>query len=253
VIVALQGGMCNQLAQWAFGRSVSLARNEELFFEKRGIGKGCYRGYELDKFGLDIKFAIPTGPEYPERGFGYDPEVYTAPQNSHFIGFWQTEKFYNPMVRQEIIFQLRRNAQFTETAVDIWSRESNAFVHVRRGDYLKEPHKSYHGNMTLEYYNQGIDLIKQKDPNTKFFIFSDDPDWCRLNFPEHTVINNPNNFESLGLMTLCKHAIIANSSFGWWGAWLNDDKPGRMIVAPKRWFQADVPYADVVPDRWIKM
>ena len=108
----------------------------------------------------------------------------------------------------------------------------------------------------MEYYSKGIEKIRQQHPNAKFFIFSDDKQWCRENFPEHTVVESTNHIDDLWLMSLCRHAITANSAFSWWGAWLGDEKPNRIVIAPQRWFNdpdAQARSGDIVPERWAKL
>jgi hypothetical protein len=270
MIVRLAAGMGNQLFQWAFGRCVSLKRGEELFFEKHDLDAGHPRAYSLGAFGLDLKFAEPNGaPQFIEthEKFGFDPEVYKVPNGTHFIGNWQTEKYLNrDLVLENLGWHTQPSPQTVSVAHEILSSSETAFVHVRRTDYLIPSTVAYHGNVSREYYAAAMEFIRSRYPHVRFYIFSDDPGWSYENFPGCRVVdhNKPGSgetgpgreHEDLHLMSLCKHAIIPNSSFGWWAAWLRRDKdrPGCYTIAPKVWFRKEgLRYTDVVPERWIQM
>lgn len=267
MIVRFNGGLGNQLFQYAFGRSVATARNEELFFEKQGLGWGSHRAYGLDAYKvINIQFAAGSGPIYREPIFTYDARVYDQPRGTHFIGNWQTEKYFNKdIVRSELSLANPVSEKTQEIAKEIIETPESAFIHVRRTDYLIPSTAAYHGNMTMDYYTKAIAYIKERVPNVSFFVFSDDTDWCRVTFPNYRIIDHNKmgcgntgpgkEHEDLYLMSLCKHAIIPNSSFGWFGAWFGDvDPTGRIIIAPAQWFLgANLDYSDVVPERWVKL
>jgi hypothetical protein len=256
VIVNLQGGIGNQCFQWAFGRSVSLARKEELFFDISHCRSEDQYSYSLDAFDIDVPTKSRENRE--ERGepvFRYDPTVGMDPPGLYWNGYWQTEKYFNiPVIRKELKFKIQPRPIALELAEEI-RKQTSCFIHVRGGDYLREPHKSFHGNMTMGYYNMGIDYIKEFFSDTKFFVFSDNPDWCRRNFPSNfTLVEGTNKFEDMQLMSYCDNAIICNSSFSWWGAWFNDEKQGRIVIAPQSWFQdKNMCQSDIVPDRWVRL
>jgi len=130
-------------------------------------------------------------------------------------------------------------------------------VHIRRGDYVSNPTTNqFHGNCSLEYYRpaMGIMALKVEDPN--YFIFSDDPEWASDSLKGAssmtTVDHNKadRNYEDLRLMSLCKHHIIANSTFSWWGAWLCK-YTGKIVIAPRRWFRDELlNTSDLIPTGW---
>lgn len=255
MIVNIQGGLGNQLFQYAFGRSVSLARNEELFFDVSRCRNQDEYAYSLDAFNVKVQTADGrTGPERGEPVFRYDPTVYTEPTGLFWNGYWQTEKYFNiPVIREELKFK-EPTSYFYFSWKAITIPGNSAFIHVRGGDYLKEPHKSFHGNMTLEYYQKAIAHIRTISPNCIFYVFSDNKEWCRANLSEHVLVEGTDKFQDMLLMSLCKHAIIANSSFSWWGAWLGDEQPNRTVIAPQRWFQStSMCQDDIIPDRWVRM
>lgn len=132
-------------------------------------------------------------------------------------------------------------------------------VHVRRGDYVTLASASaYHGLCTLDYYHRAIRHVAERVANPTLFVFSDDPEWTKANlhspFPTHYVDHNPAGkaFQDLRLMSLCRHHILANSSFSWWGAWLSRSN-GGLVIAPERWYAVNRPTPDLIPARWIRM
>jgi hypothetical protein len=267
MLVRLEGGLGNQMFQYAFGRSVSKARKEELFFYTSGLGVGCHRAYGLGVFNTKVTFTKDIrGPVYAEPIFTYDKNVYTLPNGTHFIGCWQTEKYFDErLVRSELSLRNPVSEQSQEIAHEILASPNSAFMHVRRTDYLIPTVAAYHGNMTMEYYKVALAYIQERKENVKFFIFSDDPEWCEQNFQGLRVIKHNRmgsgdtgqgtEHEDLFLMGLCKHAILPNSSFGWWGAWFGECSPeGRIVIAPKKWFAGCTKDpSDIVPQRWIKL
>ncbi len=268
MIVYLGGGLCNQLFQYSFGRSVSLARNEELFFEKTSLGR-TNRAYGLGAFNIELKFVDkPTTGYYGEPIFHFDPGVYTAPKDSYFSGCWQTERYFNiPVIRRELILRNLVSEQTRRVADEILATPHSAFIHVRRGDYLHPVQSAYHGNMGADYYARAIEYIRERVSDVKFFVFSDDHAFCKRNFPEFRVVDHieglhinpdPNGagleHEDLFMGSLCHHAILPNSTFGWWMAWLGDTQLNRLVVAPKKWFaNVNLRSDDIVPERWVKL
>lgn len=268
MIVYLGGGLCNTMFQYAFGRSVSIARKEELFFDKSSLER-TNRAYGLGAFNAQLIFANKNSAtvQYSEPVFRYDSGVYSAPRNAYFCGCWQTEKYFDiPVVRKELSLRNPVSDKTARVIEEIQATPHSAFIHVRRGDYLFPVQKAYHGNMGMDYYEKAIEYIRERVPDVRFFVFSDDHDWCRQKFPELRIVDHiegrhinpdPNDpgqeHEDLFMMSFCNHAIIPNSSFGWWGAWLGDTQSGRIVIGPKRWFLADVSFDDIMPERWIKL
>lgn len=131
-------------------------------------------------------------------------------------------------------------------------------MHIRRGDYVANPKiAAYHGVCGMNYYQKAVQIIKEKITNPTFFIFSDDINWAKENFKgdEYYFVSNKEikETEDLILMSLCKHNIIANSSFSWWGAWLNKNHE-KTVIAPRHWLNIKKDIAGkVLPDSWIKI
>lgn len=270
MIVRLNGGLGNQLFQYAFGKSVAKDRNEEVFFHKVNLDNGQHRAYGLGAFDTEVEFVEDVGsaPVYGEPVFKFDPGVYDAPEGSYFVGNWQTEKYFSErIVRSHFELSDKTLLEFSSEsiAVDGMIVETpSCSVHVRRTDYLVPSTAAYHGVMGMDYYHRAMETIRSAEPHVTFYIFSDDPEWCRHNFPgcvivDHNKMGNGadgpgREHEDLYLMSACNHAIIPNSSFGWWGAWLGDyHREGRIVIAPKKWFVADICSDDIVPDRWLKI
>ena len=132
-------------------------------------------------------------------------------------------------------------------------------LHIRRGDYVSnlEANKT-HGFIGIEYYNKAISFIHEQILQPHFFVFSDDIAWARENLGLiiNVVFINHNqgrsSFEDMRLMSLCKYNIIANSSFSWWGAWLNT-APDKIVITPKQWFANGQDTSDLMPENWLKM
>jgi len=268
VLVKLMGGLGNQMFQYAFGRSVALRRNEGVCFTRDEGDWGGRRCYALGVFGVPIEFASRKGmPVYREGPFSLNPQVYTAPEGMFFDGYWQTEKYFDePLVRS--FFSPRRPMGSASEAVaeeiDAAGGRS-AFLHVCRTDYIGQ--EDYHPNLTLSgYYPRAVALVRERVEDARLFVFSDDPEWCRRAFPRMRVVghNRPGGrlfgteapgteHEDIWLMSLCRHAVAANSTFSWWGAWLGDTQAGRTVVAPRVWFgpAAGLDTRDLLPDRWL--
>lgn len=271
MIVRLQGGLGNQMFQYVFGRSVSRALGESVSFEKRGDmdAPNSRMAYSLDAFETTVNFTSQTAVKnYEEPIFAYDPKVYDQPQGTRFVGYWQTEKYFETvLVHEELSLRAPVSAQSERVAEDITATANSAAIHVRRTDYL-HPMNSWMGVMPLSYYGQAMAYIRERCPDVKFFLFSDDPEWCRQNFPDCRIVDHNKagtegkgpgqEHEDLLLMSLCRHAIIANSSFGWWGAWLGDFS-GKIVVAPNQWFNGTLggrwtpETSDIIPARWVKI
>ena len=124
-------------------------------------------------------------------------------------------------------------------------------MHIRRTDYVTS--NGYHPVQSIEYYKNALDIIGGYE---SLYVFSDDINWCKSNlrFKDMTFVQNSEDIDDLWMMSLCKNNIIANSSFSWWGAWLNDN-PNKKIISPKMWFgeQTNLNSDDISPISWVKI
>lgn len=272
VIVTLKGGLGNQMFQYAAGLRLAKRHGTKLKIDMSWYSKHqspdspALREYELDCFSFKPSFAsradlarIDTPPHSLKRRAyrkvagpiklfreaetaDFFPEVLRAPNNSCLEGFWQSEEYFKDIekfVRKDFTFSSPLNGKNRAIAEEI-KKAMSVSLHVRRGDYVSHPDlAAMHGMANLDYYKAAIKRLAAKIPDPHFFIISDDPEWCKknikLDFQTTYIDHNTRGFEDMRLMSLCKHHIIANSSFSWWGAWL-DSKPDALVYAPKKWF-----------------
>jgi hypothetical protein len=177
-------------------------------------------------------------------------------------GYWQSERYFlkhASTIRKDFTFRQSpsgQNADLMRTILD----SAAVSIHVRRGDYVSNP-KTFanHGICTPEYYFNAIDIMRQRVPNARFFAFSDDPQWVTSVLAprcDGMIVVDHNQAEDscndMQLMSLCRHHIIANSSFSWWGAWLNQN-PDKIVVAPRNWFANGKDSTDLIPETYIRL
>jgi hypothetical protein len=251
IIVKFKGGLGNQMFQYAFGKKLSIDRNTNLKFDKTFLDNKIWqkitgvtvRSYELGEFNVKVKFTSFWDKIFPVLN-----------------GYWQNEKHFKD-IRNILIedFDLKYKSKNFLKISKIVSRPNSVGIHFRRGDYAERAKTNkYHGLVSLGYYKKAICLIGRKIKNPHFYIFSDDVDWVKKNFQSGkstTYISGScklKNAEELALMCKCKHNIIANSSFSWWGAWLNNN-PKKIVIAPKKWFGVGVESRGIVPKNWIRI
>ncbi len=195
-----------------------------------------------------------------EPSFNFCPNILKAKDNCYLSGNWQSEKYFiesEDIIRKDLTL---KNELSNLSKQWIGKIESCASVslHIRRGDYVSNPKTNqFHGTCDLAYYQRAISAIAKKINNPEFFIFSDDIEWAKNNlkidYPIYFVSDkNIPDYEELIIMSKCKHNIIANSSFSWWGAWLNNN-PEKIVIAPQKWFNAPTDTSDLIPEKWIRL
>jgi len=174
-------------------------------------------------------------------------------------GYWQCEKYFSDIgdkIRDDFVFPAELSEEGSALQEEIRDTESVA-VHIRRGDYLEEGNYKVYGNIcTLEYYKKALSYIRRKCGHPRFFMFSNDIGWVRENLYEPGMVlvgssRNRPDYEDMYLMSICRHNIIANSSFSWWGAWLNQNA-NKMVISPGRWFN-NHEAADAICGSWVKI
>lgn len=291
VISNLIGGLGNQMFQYAAGRALSLARGIPLRLDVSDFANyELHQGFELQRvFNCTADIANETdvrrllGWQFMsgvrrvvsrssmavlrrkafviEPHFHYWPGIKNVPSNCYLMGYWQSEQYFLEVasqIREEFSFRLPLERQNAELAKQI-DQVNAVSLHVRRGDYVSNSKniKTYE-LCSLDYYKSSIRHIAERVQNPHFIIFSDDVAWVRDNLKieySHQYIDHNQGAESyndMRLMSLCKHHIIANSSFSWWGAWLNSNLD-KTVVAPKRWFSNQRKTIDLLPIGWIKL
>ena len=196
------------------------------------------------------------------RDSGLDPvlEARRISRDIYLMGEWINYKFYEP-IRAVLVNELEVNTPLTyqnKVVLKNISLSNAVFVHIRRGDYLKKRMHDLGGICTLEYYHCGIDKIKSNTSNPEFYFFSDDLSWVKENFGNqnnyHYVEGNEKDpVEDFRLMKACKHAIISNSTFSWWAAWLIKEE-NALIVAPNTWSKVSPELSTLlIPKHWIRI
>lgn len=174
-------------------------------------------------------------------------------------GYWQTEKYfkkYRKQILKDFTFP-KKTSKKNKLIINQIKKKNSISVHVRRGDYVtNEKTNKYHGVCSVDYYKEAINIINKQIKNPWFVVFSNDLNWCKkhLTVPKNSLFishnTKKNSFEDMRLMSLCKHNIIANSSFSWWGAWLNRNND-KIIIAPKKWFRGiKISEVDIIPSNW---
>lgn len=187
----------------------------------------------------------------------YDDGVYNY-HDCVFIGYWQSEKYFKGIsesLRNQFVFSnLEDNLRLFGNKL---FEENYAFIHVRRGDYLSN--QDYYYNLCVnDYYNSAIKYVNSKYDVSNFIIFSDDIEWCSKEFSWlHSVVVQQDDYVyyrdwyDMYLMSCCKYCIIANSSFSWWGAWLNRYKD-KVVIAPINWILGKKT-PDICPEGWVRL
>ena len=189
----------------------------------------------------------------------YEPELLLAKGDVYYEGYFQCEQYFadhRGQILRDFSLKVPLNEANEKMLEKIRSCQSVS-LHVRRGDYTQADNVRFHGLCSLDYYRDAIDYVASKVERPEFFLFSDDVDWVKDNLKiayPYTVVDindGATAYFDLECMKNCKHNIIANSSFSWWGAWLNEN-PEKIVVAPQRWF-AGARSVDVVPESWKKI
>ncbi len=268
IIVRLIGGLGNQLFQYAMARHVAEIHRALLKIDVSEFEIYKLHEYSLQHFGILENLASAEelcAVQYlKEKHFHFDGDFKAIGDNVLLKGYWQTEKYFREIadtIRNECVVKKPLDSENLRVAQCIDASNAVA-VHIRRCDYLPATYgDQIIESLPLEYYLRAIAMLSRVEKDLHFFIFSDDPEWVkenvRLEYPIVYVAHNTaaTNYEDLRLMSLCKHNIIANSSFSWWGAWLNKN-PNKRVYAPKQWFNANVrnlDSKDLIPESWIKI
>ncbi len=247
-----------------------------------------HNGFELDRiFGLQMPIASETDLKevlkwrrinaiknilrkfhkgHFESSFIVEPTEYFSPEavnvrhEAYFEGYWQSMKYFSTADEIRVLFEFKPaliglNRQLSEEV-----RNGNSVsIHIRRGDFITNKiNESIYYKCTFEYYRQAITLISKQETNLRFYVFSDDIEWSKLLFSELENVTyvshnrGKDSYVDMQLMSLCKHNIIANSTFSWWGAWLNRN-PDKIVVSPREWFINGRSSDDLIPASWLRI
>ena len=272
IIVRVTGGLGNQMFQYAMYKSLEkkgklVKLDSKSFYET----KKEHNGYELERI-FDIKPNKPTKEDlekfdennistlfkikrklFGDKKFVYDTKEYVFNKdvyklkNSYLNGYWQSIKYFEGIendIKKDFQFKNQLDNKNLEILNEIENSNSIS-IHIRRGDYMSHENYNMYGCIaTPTYYKKAIKVIEEKVENPTFFVFSNDMDWVKKNIQINSRvfyidINSGNgSYKDMQLMSNCKHNIIANSSFSWWGAWLNENK-NKIVIAPKKWINRE--------------
>jgi len=292
VISHILGGIGNQMFQYAAGRALSLSTDQIHSLDLNDFTDyQLHNGFELERvFNIDkvVKstssniqellgwransfakkvlrrspFTRLRGPSFVvEPHFNYWPAFFKLDHDCYLYGYWQSEHYFNgfaDIIRQDFAFKIPLDERNKKVGLEMANTQSVS-LHVRRGDYVSDPKNSNIMHIcSLEYYRQAINHIVKRIEQPVFYIFSDDMAWVKehlsIEFPCVYIDHNSGSesYRDMQLMSLCKHHVIANSSFSWWGAWLNAN-PEKTVIAPKNWFRNGNNDSDLIPDEWIRI
>ena len=281
IVTRLEGGLGHQLFQYAAGRRLSIARGVPLRVDRPAVDGGP-RPSALSPFAINAADAGPAARAdfeaqtwterairrmrgrqlVRERSPRFDPSILELSGDVYLDGQWQSEQYFADaadVIRGELAWQTTPGSWSADLLARIASGNTVS-VHVRRGDRVSDPRLAgVHGTCPVAYYRRAWRLIRERVPDPWFVVFSDDPAWARaqLTFLDPVkFVSDPGHrpdHDDLWLMTRCRHHVIANSAFSWWGAWLSA-AVSQMVVAPDRWF-ADPAHdgRDVVPPAWARV
>lgn len=287
VIVRLTGGLGNQMFQYAAGRALADRLAAELLLDTRAFAHALAlnpytrRSYALSPFNVRAKLAtsaeLKNWPAWVaeigmrlsftrqlfrrwrfESGITYDPDVLALQEPVCLVGYWQSERYFidiGDRIRAD--FALREPLAGANAELLALARSGDsAGLHVRRGDFVSlNDAAQVHGLCSIDYYRRAIGLVRERRPESRFLVFSDDPQWARAELPlDASAVfvtgNDASPEQDLALMSACKHHIIANSSFSWWAAWLGYS-PDQIVIAPTPWYASPkLDARDLAVCRW---
>ncbi len=284
LIIKIKSGLGNQLFQYAFGKALSLKRNEpinlEISYFENQPERDAKRDYLLDKFNIKADY-VPEeiSKKYNSNlrifirklfwkikkidAYKYYEEFLNSKATYH-EGYWLNEKYFSH-IRKEIEgdFTLKDEPKaetkivLNEVENCLQKNKQPVSLNIRRGDFVTNPNSAFNGVLGLNYYQKAIETLNEKNiKDICLFIFSDDIEWAKENLKfqnQMCFVSNPKipDYEELMIISKCSHNIIANSTFSWWGAWLNKN-PNKVVIAPFQWLkERNVEELDILPKDWI--
>ena len=285
VIVKIIGGLGNQMFQYAYAKALEQKGHEVKIDISAFETYKFHGGYQLDKYNIDLdssikdendkfykntffykvlrRFGMDFSRRIKEKSLLFDKKLLEIDDNSYLDGYFQCEKYFKD-IREIILKQFTINQDISNYTKEIKNKiqnfQNSCSLHIRRGDFVNSKNINIHGACDIEYYKKAMKYLEEKVVNINYFIFSDDIEWVKENLAIQNAIYIDSKekripHEDIYLMSLCKNNIIANSSFSWWGAWLNQNE-NKIVIAPKRWFADDKLESqskDIVCDSWVKI
>lgn len=287
IIIQLKGGLGNQMFQYALYRALKKKGKTVKIDDVTGFVNDKLREPVLQGYGIDYERATKdevvaltdskmdifsrirrklTGRKtfrIDEESGRFDPNILEL-ENAYLVGYWQSEKYFaDESVQNEIKEAFEKRPQELMNDTVSWTLLQqiecceSVSLHVRRTDYVDAEHIHIHNICSEKYYKNAIDKIRKEYPNAMFFIFTDDKEWCKKHFKGRcfSVVEleegPKTDIAEMMLMSRCKHHIIANSSFSWWAAWLND-APEKLVIAPSKWINHK-DMDDIYTERMVKV
>lgn len=287
IVVRIWEGLGNQLFQYAYARALQLRTGEKVYIDNRRCfskeleGHRIRRQYELDNFNIKIlplnnvekifpflenrtyiqkiiyfisQKKIAYIHFYREESVEYKEDLKWLRGNRYIMGWFQNEKYFNDF--KTIILRdisPKKKIKLSRKIKKIIDEENTVSIHVRRGDF-----KSNNNILPIEYYVKAIQIMQNSINNPYYIIFTDDVEWVKKNLTiveKYMFISNEHlkDYEELLVMSKCKNNIIANSTFSWWGAWLNQNEK-KIVIGPEKWFLCGKNrMINIMPDDWIKV
>ncbi|CDN51206.1 alpha-1,2-fucosyltransferase [Neorhizobium galegae] len=287
IITRILGGLGNQMFQYAAGRALAIANEAELKLDLIEMSAYKLRPFALDQFNIQAAIAQPD--EVPskskrgllrkftsafksdrsscerivENGLAFDSKVPALRGSLHLSGYWQSEQYFASSadaIRSDFSLKSPLSPARQDVLALIDAATAPVSIHVRRGDYVtSRSANAVHGTCEPPWYHEAMRRMLDRAGEASFFVFSDEPQWARSNLQSSRPMvfiepqNDGRDGEDMHLMAACHTHIIANSSFSWWGAWLNP-RPDKYVIAPKQWFRAlDKDDRDIVPANWERL
>lgn len=285
IIVKIWGGLGNQLFQYSFGKYLAARLNTAVKYDIQITNKlNSFTQRDLAISFFNVEMEIATVREISKKKYfsniqlarverkmaqslpfllkthiveSNEPKPFGSlpfRDNCYYEGYWQSHKYLMPveaLLRRQLTMKQPAREAVLNTLEQIISGPSVS-IHVRRGDYL---HNKYFTTCKMAYYKEAMAHFITTAPNSKFYVFTDDIAWCKEHFigPQYYFVTGNEHFEDMYLMSSCGHNIIANSTFSWWAAWLNQHQD-KMVVAPRDWHKRhNEKYNDLMPENWIKI
>jgi hypothetical protein len=285
ITINLDGGLGNQMFQYAAACSLAESLNTPLTLNTHEFNKAHLRRYELNALpnitepflnerlhkllnssSLAAKFKrkLKGYRVYKQPHYHVDPDFFSLTAPVHLRGYFQSELYFAEnanLIREKFKFDNSLLSEKTLSYLSLIKNDNTVSVHFRRGDYVSDQKTNeHHGTCDSSYYLKAIDFISSKTSNAHYIIFSDDIPFVKetqlFQDKKHTFIEKSpemQDYEEMLLMSKCKNNIIANSSFSWWGAWLNETHE-KIVIAPMNWFRDDKANTkDLLPADWIKL
>jgi hypothetical protein len=288
IVSRIDGGLGNQMFQYAYGYCLAKKHSTSLLLDTNSYDSQPQHGYLLDRFQISAsvlsaadqrripqRYRSQPGqglssylqrllswgvlPRHKEAKFGFTEKHLQVANNRYLVGYWQSEKFF-PGLRDDLLAQFKPRKPLSNTSrrmLDRIQATNSIAVHVRRGDYVtsKAAAKIY-CNLPTNYYTSAIHTWAAKQVRPEVFVFSNDIPWCRqqfsLPYPVTFVDHNQalTAHEDMVLMSQAKCCVIANSTFSWWAAWLNE-REEKAVYAPPNWFHAGtIDGSSIIPESW---